>query len=331
MAVEIRFAVPEDEERIISFIRDHWSGNQTLIRSRDIFRYQYMTYVSCGFVLAEEDGNIIAIKGYVPMNRTETPDIAAALAIVEKSSHPMLNMEIQRFLEKQTRCRMMCSTGLNPNTSARIYPLFRYLVGKLKQYYLLGEGKDFYIAKVVQRPEAVLGGTASLLSIPAPEALLTVFDIESWKGQMPYKDISYLRYRYFGHPFYHYEMFGICRDKKRAEAVLIGREIALNGSKVFRIVDYLGNREAISGAGLSLMELMKDRGWEYIDFYCYGMNDEDMRKAGFVLRDENDPNIIPNYFEPFVQKNVDIWFFCKQHEHCLICKADGDQDRPNIY
>ena len=258
--------------------------------------------------------------------------LAVALAIVEKNSHPMLNMEMQLFLEKQTSCRMMCSTGLNPNTSARIYPLFRYHVDKLKQYYKLGEINDFRIAKVIQRPETAAEGETSLCcAIPDPETLLTMFNLEAWKGQMPYKDMSYLRYRYFEHPFYHYEMFGICQDVKSAEAVLVGREISLQNSKVFRIVDYLGNRKAICGAGLSLTELMKNRDWEYIDFYCYGMNDEDMRGAGFVLRDENDPNIIPNYFEPFVQKNVDIWFFCKQHEQYLICKADGDQDRPNIY
>lgn len=331
MAVEIRFAVPADEERIVSFIRTHWSGNQTLIRSKDIFRYQYMTYVPCGFVLAEENGNIIGLKGYVPMNRTEEPDMAVALAIVEKNSHPMLNMEIQRFLEKQTGCRMMCSTGLNPNTSARIYPLFRYHVDKLKQYYKLGESDDFHIAKVIQKPETVTEGEALLCSIPDPETLQSLFNLEDWKGQMPYKDMSYLRYRYFEHPFYHYEMLGICQDTKSAEAVIVGREISLQNSKVFRIVDYLGNREAIRRVGLSLSKLVRSRGWEYVDFYCYGMNDDDMCRAGFVLRDENDPNIIPNYFEPFVQKNVDIWFFCKQHEQYLICKADGDQDRPNIY
>ena len=43
---------------------------------------------------------------------------------------------------------------------------------------------------------------------------------------------------------------------------------------------------------------------------------------------ENDENVIPNYFAPFVQENVEI-FFHAPNEEIVFCKADGDQDRPN--
>lgn len=53
-----------------------------------------------------------------------------------------------------------------------------------------------------------------------------------------------------------------------------------------------------------------------------------MELSGFNLRSLEDENIIPTYFEPFVQKNIDIWFQSSEKGLCIF-KADGDQDRPN--
>lgn len=325
----IRFAVKEDEGRITAFIKEHWKGNPTLIDSPEIFRYQYMTYTECGFVLAEDKGEIIGIKGYLPLNKMDCPDIAAALAIVVKGSHPMLNMEMQRFLEKGTNCRMVCSTGLNPNTAARIYPLFRYKVDKLKHYYMLGDCSEYRIASVVHRPARHPGGEMELVELATMEEMQKRFCAADYAGNMPYKDDAYLQYRYYDHPFYRYQVYGGAGGDNQITSLLIGREITHNGSNVFRIVDFVGNRGDMPQLGTALNGLINTKGYEYIDFYCYGFSHESMCAAGFTLRDENDPNIIPNYFEPFVLQNIDIVFFCKQHEDFLICKSDGDQDRPN--
>ena len=50
--------------------------------------------------------------------------------------------------------------------------------------------------------------------------------------------------------------------------------------------------------------------------------------AGFSERTEDDTNIIPNYFSPFVAENIDI-YVRSPYENTLFMKADGDQDRPN--
>ena len=50
--------------------------------------------------------------------------------------------------------------------------------------------------------------------------------------------------------------------------------------------------------------------------------------AGFCERTENDSNIIPNYFSPYEQRNIEIYVSGNINDG-LFCKADGDQDRPN--
>ena len=48
------------------------------------------------------------------------------------------------------------------------------------------------------------------------------------------------------------------------------------------------------------------------------------------LEKNNDHEVIPNYFEPFLKKNVSIEFAYKAKENnYAIFKADSDQDRPN--
>ena len=65
---------------------------------------------------------------------------------------------------------------------------------------------------------------------------------------------------------------------------------------------------------------------------CYGFNEETLSKAGFrKINLESEEIIAPNYFSPFIQENIKINFMAdtKEINKLRICKADGDQDRPN--
>ena len=75
---------------------------------------------------------------------------------------------------------------------------------------------------------------------------------------------------------------------------------------------------------------MHEKNHEYIDFLCSGLSSTMMLRAGFIK--VNDDVVIPNYFEPFVKKNIFINFFTESsldEENLRIFKADGDQDRPS--
>ena len=61
--------------------------------------------------------------------------------------------------------------------------------------------------------------------------------------------------------------------------------------------------------------------------YCFGA---DGTKAGFVLRDKDDTNIIPNYLNTLLQQNIDYYFFTTDTDSFVMFKADGDQDRKNL-
>ena len=150
------------------------------------------------------------------------------------------------------------------------------------------------------------------------------FDEASFKLRKPYKDKWYVNRRYFNHPIYKYKLYGILNT-----SVLVCREISLNKSKILRIVDILGDPGAIRYVGDDLLNLIHKENYEYIDLYEQKMRDEDLLAAYFVEREEDDKNIIPNYFEPYLKVNKEIWVN-RMDDDSYCFKADGDQDRPNF-
>ena len=48
---------------------------------------------------------------------------------------------------------------------------------------------------------------------------------------------------------------------------------------------------------------MKD---EYVDLLCSGIDQKLFEKSGFKVVIKNEDVIVPTYFEPFVDKNIDI-------------------------
>ena len=107
------------------------------------------------------------------------------------------------------------------------------------------------------------------------------------------------------------------------------REVNYNNSKALRIVDFIGIDDDLAGIGNELRRLIKEKNYEYIDFYEYGIPDNIMISAGFTLKKSDDFNIIPNYFEPFVLRNIQLNYSTTDESNLYVFKADSDQDRPN--
>ena len=88
------------------------------------------------------------------------------------------------------------------------------------------------------------------------------------------------------------------RDIKQEhlDAFFVARICCVNDRKALRIVDYFGDRKAITYVGQNIYEYILMHECEYVDFYNYGFEREYLIEAGFVERTSQDRNIIPNYF-----------------------------------
>lgn len=331
---EFRFAHDEEIDSVMTFISNYWGNpNHILATDKDFFLYEYCPngYPNVYIAVEKKSKNIAAMQCMYFYEKQIVPgktDMSTGMFLANPTCRvPFIGMELHKRVLKDLNPRSYIAPGVNVKTSAPLIKrLLHHRVERMKQFYIPGNVTDTHIAKYAsftQKKTSFKNVQKKLVRFESAESMYYHFDDSSFQHRKPYKDKWYVNRRYFSHPIYRYELYGIS-DK----TVLVCREVSVEGSKAFRIVDILGDPAQIRFVGEALKELITVNNYEYIDIYEQQMNDRDLLDAGFIERTENDDNVIPNYFEPFLQKNIEIWVN-RRDDYTFCFKADGDQDRPN--
>lgn len=331
--VKIEVASVDDTEEIMLFIKNNIRADHILASSRDIFVYEFLNSEknNLNILVARDalDDRIVGIYAYYIYSFADGKyDFAGGISQISKDCRiPMVGTTLYRKLQEIFPCRCVVSVGMNRNTSYKINSRRKdTYMGRLSQFYMLSVTGEYRIADI--RDEVLVEITeqkqTDLIRFNTCDELYSVFEEEKFRNRLPYKDSSYIEHRYFAHPKYEYQLYGAGKD-----LVLVCREVEAEGSKALRIVDILGEASNIRYTGKALKNLMYENRYEYIDFMEFGMDKRDILAAGFTELDINGRNIIPNYFEPFEKKNVEV-LCCASLRPALIFKADADQDRPNF-
>jgi hypothetical protein len=331
---EFRLATVDDIDAIMAFYKAEWSDTHILANDRDFFCYQHAVGDRVNFLLAinRETGAIEGAEGFIQYSE-KLCDVGAVMWKTSASCKvPFLGVEVVRRLKEAKGCRVYLGPGANPRTAVPLHgKMLKHNVGKLEHFYMLSDLPDYKIAVVKDKKFAPCNTEQSgftLQQVAAIEELDGKFPYEAWFDRKPFKDRWYVNRRYFTYPIYSYRCFAVTDSNGKVPAVLFAREVSQNGATVLRIVDIIGDTGCISQLQQELAALIDKNGYEYIDIYCKGIGSNALRQGGFLHKDAQDPNILPNYFEPFLQQNVDIWYSLSDDDAVLF-KADGDQDRPN--
>tara|TARA_B100000780_G_scaffold271716_1_gene232945 strand:- start:850 stop:1164 length:315 start_codon:yes stop_codon:yes gene_type:complete len=99
------------------------------------------------------------------------------------------------------------------------------------------------------------------------------------------------------------------------------------------MIDFSGDVNAIKKIVIGLRYLIIREDIEYVDFWQHGIKRDTLVQAGFKDLDSEPGTIIPNFFEPYVYENGEIWSSLRRREqnNYVTCKGDGDQDRPSKF
>lgn len=330
---DIRLAKYDEIPQIMGFIEDNWKKNHILARDRGFFEYEFLEKdgtVNVLIAIDRKKQTIEAMQGILKASRDrEHLDIWGSCWKVLPGNMPMLGFEVWNQCTVQTGARHQLGIGGNPNTAKKVVErMLRTKLIKMKHHYMLNNlKKDFQIAEIVHKETGrkISGPQFLVERIYDEEQFLSYYpDIDNPEA-VPYKDAWYLTKKYFHHPIYRYEVYGI-NDQGKTQSLFAVRLQEYGTSKAARLVEYVGDSAAIAYTGSFFANYLEEKDCEYIDFYNYGFKGQDLSSAGFTERTEEDANIIPNYFYPFVQENIDIWI--QPIDGAIYCKADGDQDRP---
>lgn len=329
--IKIRQARYEDIPRIMQFINEHWKKGHIMGNDRIMFEFQHVRDGEVFYIIAEdeEDRTIYGSMGYIPMMEQEWPCMSTVMIRSLKNPEKrMLGEEMARFFEKNMQCYNVFSVGVEKHYAKAIQSMGGF-IKRLSHYYRLGNSKEFKIAQIsnYEKLEIKQSG-AVLVPLETGDDFVRKVDLDEIYKDYPRRSPAYIKHRYYEHPYYEYKVWGICCDHEVKSAVVM-REEEVMGAKVLRMVDFFGKDSDLSYVGNEFERLLQEGQYEYIDFYCYGIEDKILENAGFTKRIENDSNIIPNYFDPFVQENVEIYFYTWFLPGIHVYRGFGDQDRPN--
>lgn len=327
---EVRFAKIEDIPSIMKFIDAEWKKDHILARDRALFDWQYVNDDKVNMVIGEsENHEILGVLGYIPYMNSDNKDLSLALWKA-KDGTAFLGVKLLSFLMKEESYRTIFCNGINIATTAQIYKRFRFDVDKLKQWYRLCDLEEYQVAKVWDKciPTIKRNSKIHLIQIEKLEILLEkasekFFDVNA----IPFKSPEYIQNRYFNHPVYKYLMYALKNEDELFDAAIVLRVQECNGSKILRIIDVLGDNKLLYDITNQLEEIADEFDAEYIDMYEFGLEDNVLADAGWLLVGA-DENIIPNYFSPYTQSNIEI-NISMQDQKIVMFKGDGDQDRPN--
>ncbi len=328
--VTIRRATCEDIPNIMKFMDEHWKPGNILAKDRSFFEWQFVEdgKVNMFIGIDEEEGRIYGMVGAVIYNHKKNPDISGCAWKTIKSERTMLGMELSDYMCEQLHPRYVCSAGLS-DKAVKINELLGGIPTSMDHYYRLADKNKYQIAVITKKNIPKVRDTGySIAKISSVEEMKKVIGEEELQHTILSKDYIYIDRRYFKHPVYQYDIWKIIDEKGESHSVFVTREEKVGMDKICKLIDFYGRIDEFAEITVALDELIKERRYEYIDVYSYGVSTHIYEKAGFVCCSEDDENIIPNYFHPFVRKNISLRMMEPFLPGVRMFRGDGDQDRP---
>ncbi len=344
MSIDIHLCEAGEVGRVRQFLDRHWSRGHVLAHDVALLDWQHKRSDGrYNFVVAtrNHDPDPLGVLGFIPTTKYD-PALAedetvwlALWKVRADASSAGLGLAMLRYLTSLHPGSSIGVVGIGPAEHIGMYRALGFVTGELTQYYMLNDSKtDFRLAKIPARSARITAGagTVRLTSLNESSFVAAAARVESalTGSTEPRKTATYFKSRFFAHPVYPYDLY--LADTPKGPAIIAARMARHDGRSALRIVDFLGAEEVFAGLGAALQGLIRSSDAEYADVWNAGFLPSTFARAGFAAVDPDGEFIIPNYFEPFVQRNGRITFALRAAtaRRIAIFRADGDQDRPNM-
>ncbi|WP_155401680.1 hypothetical protein [Chromobacterium violaceum] len=352
--IEICFAKISDEPQIVEFLRDHWRADHIFVTNPELMRWQHtspdnpdsdLTFVLARRTNVDKSTEILALLGYIPFRRFDpeanwTELSLAIWKVRDDAASPGLGLQLLKIIQRKLTPALICAIGTS-QVVRPIYQALNYKVGSLSQAALFpidivqshttATGIPNIAHRMIDNDAGIDIRSISGEELPAGITIKSIDNLSS--GNLPHKSWNYILNRYARHPYYEYEIRTITADSC-LRAILIWRKVATPTGSVLRIVDIIGDANVLARCGAVLREELTKSNGEYIDLMHWGVPSEVLLAGGFVQLEDYPELVLPNYFEPFENRNVTIEMAFRidpmqTGKTVYLYRADSDQDRPN--
>lgn len=318
-----------EDRAIIDFVNDNFDMRLPLVNRAEFYHHYYAGQGGVPqFVLAEQDGQILSVAGYILASAAPRPDVWVSVWVAAKG-HNGVGLELMNALPGLVNANVVACNNIRPHTCT-FYRFLGWTAGRMHHYYRLARRERYRLAQPLE-PEYLpvqhdltmepVESAADLIPLGMPPTSHT-----------PRKDTWYLRRRYFHYPRARYTVWAV-REAGSLLAYVVTRTVTARETgcvPVVRVVDFIGENAVLPRLGGALDDLLQETGAEYMDCYNVGIAPRFWRAAGFCERTEQDGSIIPNYLTPPLRQNTEYYYFTNKPDNFVMFKADGDQDRPHL-
>lgn len=324
-SLTLRLAHPDEADRLIEFINANFDWKLPLVNLPEYFSFYYQSGEQLQYALAEENGELLAVAGYIRASNREASDIWVSVWVAKKG-HNGVGLDLMDALPRLTGASVVACNNIRPKTMA-FYRFLGWHADRVPHYYRLSGQHTYTLAKITDATVLPVSGDLTLEPVNDAAQLFALGLPET--PHTPKKDEWYLARRYFAFPHLTYQVY-CARQEGKLLAYLVTRVVDSGCGRVLRIADYIGQDEILPRLGRAIDDLLHAANAEYAECYCAGISAETFAVAGFSERTEQSVNILPNYLTPPLFENTEYYYFTNQPENFVLFKADGDQDRPNL-
>jgi len=338
--VKIDFCRDEDIVEVMAFLGEHWAKDHILSRHRPLMDWQHRREEGYSFVVARNGEDLLGVLGFIPTSRYDESLVdrdtlwLALWKVRDDIGITGLGLRLYQHLTRNQPSSAIGTLGIHTEVE-KIYRILGFETGVMAQHYLLNprcRRFDLAIPGADVEPRPVYRGKEAVSLAPVDHQQLQGLppDLGVQANRVPIKTPIYFAKRFLDHPSYRYRLYAL-RRKERALGLIAIRRVEQAGARALRVVDYLGSSEALAKTGSALHRLLEEHEAEYLDILSHGLPEECLLSAGLHRLDPDGSTVVPNYFEPFEQRNVKVRFAFKPPtgSSYVLFKADADQDRPN--
>ena len=324
----------DDLFRLRAFYERNWSGSHIYWSGGEA----YFRWIHCRtesvvdfFVAEERDSGLIrAAVGCIDSAKfggevcTGAP-IWLILLRVEPSASLGLTILLLRELIKCCPERVLATVGATQEAQ-QIYSALGFDTGSLHHYGWINPHSS---AAYAERVRAISNLDAAAIDSSVFRDLQFESSAEvcsSWTLCVDsYKSVSYLDSWYGGNPARTYSFLFGSSLRSNKQALLVFREVNIDGLRLFRVVDILGD-ETVAFAVASGYCLQKD--YDCFDVYTLRDPGHECLKA-IGVRKIGANNFFSHYLSPVVRKEIPLRYAVLGRLDFDISRGDCDQDRPS--
>ena len=331
--------------KLQGFLKESWSKNHIFVKNKELLKWQHKSLYDESklnfFVGKDKNEKITSCLGIIPASFNSISKESDLIWLTTwKSNRPFEGISLLSKAIKYFNAKQVAALGINDEVT-KLYKSLGYTINKFKHFYLSIKNNEFLeISKTSRYFEFKKLRFRKLNSKNIKSELYDFID-EKFTSINNFKNKDYLRHRYLNHPSYKY-MTLIIKKENTEIAKLIVRKVVVNQSSCLRVVDtseikMLSLKDIIL-IRFSIINLLLQYKIEYIDILTSDEGSFIPYLLGFIKVSKR-KDIMPNYFEPFIKKNIEIKYAYKNFGNLtnksnldslgIFLKGDSDMDRPS--